>query len=81
MSPDFHTLHYLATNNPDMPDKAHKTELIDVSEPLLERENMDGSEIRAMIFPEEATAATEEEPTPGEGNVVAPVDGPRVDEP
>jgi len=59
---------------------SHKTELIDVSEALLERENMDGSEIRAMIFPEETAAATGEGPTPGAGSVVAPVDGPCVDE-
>ncbi len=32
----------------------HKEALIEVSETLLERENMDGSEIKAMIFGEEA---------------------------
>ena len=34
----------------------HKDTLIEVSEALLERENMDGSEIRAMVFGEEAPA-------------------------
>ncbi|TNF49762.1 MAG: ATP-dependent metallopeptidase FtsH/Yme1/Tma family protein [Deltaproteobacteria bacterium] len=34
----------------------HKDALIEVSETLLERENMDGSEIKAMIFAEEVPA-------------------------
>ena len=51
----------------------YKKELIDVSEALLERENMDGSEIRAMIFPEESAGDEEEKASSGE-NVVAPLD-------
>jgi len=58
----------------------HKDALIKVSEALLERENMDGSEIRAMIFsPEEETEAAGEEAAPVEGSV-APGEGPCVEE-
>jgi len=65
----------------------HKDSLIIVSEALLERENMDGSEIKAMIFgAEEATedepdqaAATEEETAVAQ-DTVAPGEGPCVDE-
>jgi cell division protease FtsH len=63
----------------------HKAELIDVSEALLERENMDGSEIRAMIFPEENTGDSDkksEAAVAGDEETVAPGDdGPCVDEP
>ena len=53
----------------------NKEALIKVSEALLERENMDGSEIKAMIFgPDEAevkeTAVAEELVAPGEGPCV-----------
>ena len=65
----------------------HKDSLILVSEALLERENMDGSEIKAMIFgAEEATedepdqtAVTEEETAVAQ-DTVAPGEGPCVDE-
>ena len=53
----------------------YKQELIEVSEALLERENMDGSEIRAMIFPDEVASETEEQGSDS-GNVVAPVEEP-----
>jgi len=65
----------------------HKDSLIIVSEALLERENMDGSEIKAMIFgaeevtedePEQA-AGTEEETAVAQ-DTVAPGEGPCVDE-
>ena len=65
----------------------HKDSLIIVSEALLERENMDGSEIKAMIFgaeeetedePDQA-AATEEETAVAQ-DTVAPGEGPCVDE-
>lgn len=39
----------------------HKDALIEVSEALLERENMDGSEIRAMIFGGEAEATADDD--------------------
>jgi len=65
----------------------HKDSLIIVSEALLERENMDGSEIKAMIFgAEEATedeadqAAVSEEETAVAQDTVAPGEGPCVDE-
>ena len=65
----------------------HKDSLIIVSEALLERENMDGSEIKAMIFgAEEATedepdqAAVTEEETAVAQDTVAPAEGPCVDE-
>ncbi|MEJ2198514.1 MAG: ATP-dependent zinc metalloprotease FtsH [Desulfuromonadales bacterium] len=65
----------------------HKDSLIIVSEALLERENMDGSEIKAMIFgAEEATedesdqAAVKEEETAVAQDTVAPGEGPCVDE-
>jgi len=65
----------------------HKDSLIIVSEALLERENMDGSEIKAMIFgAEEATedepdqAAVTEEETAVAQDTVAPGEGPCVDE-
>ncbi|MBE0576305.1 MAG: ATP-dependent zinc metalloprotease FtsH [Desulfuromonadales bacterium] len=56
----------------------NKEALIKVSEALLERENMDGSEIRAMIFgPDEAEvkekAVAEEIVAPGEGPCVGDV--------
>ena len=69
----------------------HKDALITVSEALLERENMDGSEIRAMIFgteetPEETSEETSEdvtsdtgEETAGAEDTVAPGEGPCVD--
>ncbi len=54
----------------------HKDELIEVSEALLERENMDGSEIRAMIFPaenaDEATTDGSEEVAAGSDKTVSP---------
>ncbi|MEN8688015.1 MAG: ATP-dependent zinc metalloprotease FtsH [Desulfuromonadales bacterium] len=69
----------------------HKDALITVSEALLERENMDGSEIRAMIFgteetpeetseeaPEDVTSDTGEETAVAE-DTVAPGEGPCVD--
>ena len=70
----------------------HKDALIIVSEALLERENMDGSEIKAMIFGDEQVAETaaegvaeeagEEagEETAAAQDTVAPAEGPRVDE-
>jgi len=65
----------------------HKDSLIIVSEALLERENMDGSEIKAMIFgAEEETedepdqAAVTEEGTAVAQDTVAPGEGPCVDE-
>jgi len=65
----------------------HKDSLIIVSEALLERENMDGSEIKAMIFgAEEVTedepdqAAVTEEETAVAQDTVAPGEGPCVDE-
>ena len=58
----------------------HKDALIEVSEALLERENMDGSEIRAMIFgSEDAEAVVEEEPKVVE-KAVAPGEGPCIEE-
>ncbi len=59
----------------------HKAELIEVSEALLERENMDGSEIKAMIFASEDEVETDVEKPAGADEVVAPGDdGPCVDE-
>ena len=65
----------------------HKDSLIIVSEALLERENMDGSEIKAMIFgAEDATedepdqAAVTEEESAVAKDTVAPGEGPCVDE-
>ncbi len=59
---------------------SHKDDLIAVSEALLERENMDGSEIRAMIFsPEDAEAAPDDESKLAE-KAVAPGEGPCVEE-
>jgi cell division protease FtsH len=58
----------------------HKDALIAVSEALLERENMDGSEIRAMIFgSEDAEAVVEEEHKVVE-KAVAPGEGPCIEE-
>jgi cell division protease FtsH len=58
----------------------HKDHLIAVSEALLERENMDGSEIRAMIFStEDAEAAAQEQSAVAE-QAVAPGEGPCVEE-
>jgi len=57
----------------------HKEELVKVSEALLERENMDGSEIKAMIFGAENDNAETEE-TAVAADSVAPGDGPCVDE-
>ncbi len=57
----------------------HKEALITVSEALLERENMDGSEIRAMIFsPEDVEAAAGEESAVHD-KAVAPGEGPCVE--
>jgi len=52
---------------------------VTVSEALLERENMDGSEIKAMIFGAETgtDAATEEVTVPNK--TVSPGEGPCVD--
>jgi cell division protease FtsH len=57
----------------------HKEALVTVSEALLERENMDGSEIKAMIFGAETgtDAATEEVTVPNK--TVSPGEGPCVD--
>jgi len=49
--------------------------LVDVAEALLERENLDGSEIRQMVFGAEAAAQT-----PSGGETVAPCDGPCLEE-
>jgi len=56
----------------------NKDALIKVSEALLERENMDGSEIRAMIFGPPAESEVEEETVAKE--TVAPGEGPCVDD-
>jgi len=62
----------------------HKDSLIIVSEALLERENMDGSEIKAMIFGDEQVAEDVAENAGEEATVtqdaVAPGEGPCVDE-
>jgi len=66
----------------------HKDALITVSEALLERENMDGSEIKALIFgAEEVTEAVAEEVAEAASedvavaeDTVAPAEGPSVDE-
>lgn len=59
----------------------HKAELIEVSEALLERENMDGSEIKAIIFASEDEVVADVEKPVGSDEVVAPGDdGPCVDE-
>ncbi len=66
----------------------HKDALITVSEALLERENMDGSEIKALIFgAEEVTEAVAEEVAEAASedvavaeDTVAPGEGPSVDE-
>jgi cell division protease FtsH len=52
----------------------HKDALIDVSEALLERENMDGSEIRAMIFPEEAASSAEATVDSSDSEVATPAE-------
>ena len=66
----------------------HKDALITVSEALLERENMDGSEIKALIFgaeevtetvAEEVAEAASEDVAVAE-DTVAPAEGPSVDE-
>jgi cell division protease FtsH len=44
----------------------YKAGLIEVSEALLERENMDGSEIKAMLFGEEEVPAEDVDDTPAE---------------
>ncbi len=54
----------------------NKEALIEVSEALLERENMDGSEIRKMIFGEEAVNVEDESPA----ETVAPVEESPVSE-
>ncbi len=60
----------------------HKAELIEVSEALLERENMDGSEIKAMIFASEDEVVADVEKPAGADEVVSPGDdGPCVDKP
>ncbi len=52
---------------------ANRAGLVTVAEALLERENLDGAEIRRMVFgDQEASPAAK----PGEGGVVAPADGP-----
>jgi cell division protease FtsH len=57
----------------------HKEALVTVSEALLERENMDGSEIKAMIFGAEtgSDAVTEEVAVPNK--TVSPGEGPCID--
>ena len=58
----------------------HRDDLIAVSEALLERENMDGSEIRAMIFgAEDAEPGAQEEAQVIE-KAVAPGEGPCIEE-
>jgi len=54
--------------------KENKEALIRVSEALLERENMDGKELRTLVYGEEAA---EEEPV--DGKTVAPADGPCIE--
>ncbi|MEJ2519769.1 MAG: ATP-dependent zinc metalloprotease FtsH [Desulfuromonadales bacterium] len=56
----------------------HKDALVKVSETLLERENMDGSEIKAMIF-EDVDAPEADDHDTGVEETVAPGDGPCVD--
>ncbi len=58
----------------------HKDALIKVSEALLERENMDGSEIRAMIFGAEEVVEAVVEDLAVAKDSVAPGEGPCVDE-
>ncbi len=60
----------------------HKDALIDVSEALLERENMDGREIREMIFGAEEEATTEAGDVPPEviEDDAAPAADPVVEE-
>ena len=55
----------------------NKEALIEVSEALLERENMDGSEIKAIIFGSEAPV---EEESAVAAETVAPGEGPCVDD-
>ncbi|PLX83612.1 MAG: cell division protein FtsH [Desulfuromonas sp.] len=54
---------------------AHKDSLVEVSEALLERENLDGAEIRRMVFGEASAASGD-----GGGETVAPGAGPCVEE-
>jgi cell division protease FtsH len=51
--------------------EANRASLVKVAEALLERENLDGAEIRKMVFGE--TAPVVEPPT---GETVAPAEGP-----
>jgi cell division protease FtsH len=57
----------------------HKDALITVSEALLERENMDGSEIRSMIFDANAVEADSNEELVATDTTVSPGEGPCVD--
>jgi len=52
--------------------------LVRVAEALLERENLDGSEIKAMVFGEQAASAEPE--APGEGGTVGPAEGPCLED-
>ena len=51
----------------------HKDDLIKVSETLLERENMDGNEIKAMIFGSENKVQDDDAGPPPESNSAEPV--------
>ena len=53
---------------------AHQEALVAVAEALLERENLDGKEIRAMVFGPDA------EPPAAEGGTVAPAEGPCIED-
>jgi cell division protease FtsH len=52
--------------------------LVRVAEALLERENLEGSELRALVFKEEASPPEPDDPQAAE--VVAPSEGPCVDQ-
>jgi cell division protease FtsH len=54
----------------------NRESLVKVADALLERENLDGAEIRSMVFGETASA-----PAATEGDTVAPADGPCLDTP
>ena len=58
----------------------HRDDLIAVSEALLERVNMDGSEIRAMIFSAEDTETAAQEESKLAEKAVAPGEGPCIEE-
>jgi len=53
----------------------HGDALIKVAEALLERENLDGAEIRRMVFGEPPADVS-----PAGGETVAPADGPCLEE-